>query len=139
MKEEIEHIDDFISKKLEGKEFSYSEEYWLSAEKLIEETNTRKRMMILLFVVLLVFLLTTIFLFSNAFKSGEENAERQYGNNSSSLLKKNNTEEQIKTNADNANKPRQAIMIASTANAVKISPVRCTSAYIFAKLSSRNV
>src|SRR4030095_16881915 len=42
-------------------------------------------------------------------------------------------------NADKANKPRQAIMIANTAKLVNILPVRCTSAYMLAKLSSKNV
>jgi hypothetical protein len=41
--------------------------------------------------------------------------------------------------ADKANKPRQAMIIASTEKLVNIAEVRRTSVYMFAKLSSRKV
>src|SRR5665213_3451649 len=42
-------------------------------------------------------------------------------------------------NADRANNPRQAMIMASTAKPVKIRTIRNTSAYMDAKRSSRNV
>src|SRR5215203_5193095 len=42
-------------------------------------------------------------------------------------------------NAESANKPRQAMIIANTAKLVKMLPVRFTSSYILAKRSSMKV
>jgi hypothetical protein len=104
MKKEMEHIDDFINRKLNEQDFPYQEEYWASAEKLIvAHDESRRRKFIFWACIILIIGLSALMILTNAFKRDVSAAVKQEDQNKKIPAEKNRVTEiaSIKNNNDN--------------------------------------